>query len=57
MAFLAVAGQGQDSGSILINPGVPWPATDTLGRELPLTAEVGLPKTDLFVSKPFGLRT
>ena len=32
-----------------INPGVPWPATDALGRELPLTAEVGPPKTDRFV--------
>jgi len=28
------------------NPGVPWPATDALGRELPLTAEVGPPKKD-----------
>ena len=49
MAFLAAAGQGQDSGSVLINPGVPWPATDALGRELPLTAEVGPPKKDRFV--------
>jgi len=32
-----------------INPGVPWPATDALGRELPLTAEVGPPKKDRFV--------
>ncbi|MEY3479281.1 MAG: hypothetical protein RIQ71_56 [Verrucomicrobiota bacterium] len=32
-----------------INPGVPWPATDALGRELPLAAEVGLPKKDRFV--------
>ena len=32
-----------------VNPGVPWPATDALGRELPLTAEVGPPKKDRFV--------
>ena len=40
-----VAGADRES----INPGVPWPATDALGRELPLTAEVGLPKKDRFV--------
>ena len=28
------------------NPGVPWPATDGLGRSLPLAAEVGLPRTN-----------
>jgi len=32
-----------------INEGVPWPATDALGRELPLEAEVGPPKKDRFV--------
>ena len=32
-----------------INPGVPWPATDALGRELPLAAEVGPPKKDRFM--------
>jgi len=32
-----------------INPGVPWPATDALGRELPLESAVGLPKKDRFV--------
>ena len=47
LAFLAAAGAGQ--GAEEINPGVPWPATDALGRELPLTAEVGLPKKDRFV--------
>jgi len=26
------------------NPGVPWPATDSLGRSLPLADEVGPPK-------------
>jgi len=31
------------------NPGVPWPATDALGRSLPLANEVGLPKTNRFV--------
>jgi hypothetical protein len=34
---------------LAINPGVPWPATDALGRELPLAAEVGTPKNDRFV--------
>ena len=57
MALLVAVGQGQESGPALINPGVPWPATDALGRELPLTAEVGPPKKDRFVSKRFGLRT
>jgi hypothetical protein len=32
-----------------INPGVPWPATDALGRELPLADEVGPLKRDRFV--------
>jgi hypothetical protein len=27
------------------NPGVPWPATDALGRSLPLENEVGQPCT------------
>jgi hypothetical protein len=31
------------------NPGVPWPATDALGRSLPLASQVGLPKTNRFV--------
>ncbi len=31
------------------NPGTPWPATDALGRALPLAAEVGLPKAGKFV--------
>ena len=34
---------------LAINPGVPWPATDALGRELPLADEVGTPKNDRFV--------
>ena len=43
--FLLATGYGAYG----INPGVPWPATDALGRELPMTAEVGLPKKDRFV--------
>jgi hypothetical protein len=30
-------------------PGVPWPATDALGRPLPLSSEVGAPRGDRFV--------
>ena len=30
------------------SPGVPWPATDALGRQLPLASEVGAPKRDRF---------
>jgi hypothetical protein len=41
--FAAVAASGQ------VNSGVPWPATDALGRSLPLAGEVGLPKTNRFV--------
>jgi len=32
-----------------VNPGVPWPATDALGRALPLANEVGPPRTGKFV--------
>jgi hypothetical protein len=31
------------------NPGVPWPATDALGRRLPVAGEVSLPRTNRFV--------
>jgi hypothetical protein len=31
------------------NPGAPWPATDALGRCLPLAGEVGPPRTNRFV--------
>ncbi len=31
------------------NPGTPWPATDALGRKLPLSDEVGPPRPDRFV--------
>lgn len=40
LAVVLLAASGQD------NPGVPWPATDALGRSLPLASEVGLPKTN-----------
>jgi len=43
MAFILVSSVAQ------INPGVPWPATDALGRRLPLAEEVGLPRTNRFV--------
>jgi hypothetical protein len=32
------------------NPGVPWPATDALGRRLPLADEAGLPRADRTVA-------
>ena len=31
------------------NPGTPWPAMDALGRQLPLSQEVGPPRNDRFV--------
>jgi hypothetical protein len=31
------------------NPGIPWPATDALGRTIPTSQEVGPPKPDRFV--------
>ncbi len=31
------------------NSGTPWPATDALGRSLPLASEVGLPRSNRFV--------
>ncbi len=37
------------SDSTTINPGVPWPATDALGRSLPTPAEVGPVKAGRFV--------
>ena len=47
MVFVSLMAKGY--GVDGINPGIPWPATDALGRELPLTAEVGPPKKDRFV--------
>ncbi len=32
-----------------INPGIPWPATDALGRKLPLAEEVGPVRSNRFV--------
>lgn len=51
---MAARGTSEDAGAGSskpgwINPGVPWPATDALGRELPLAAEVGPPKKDRFM--------
>jgi hypothetical protein len=37
------------SAEVAGNPGVPWPATDALGRALPLSTEVGPPKPDRVV--------
>lgn len=31
------------------NPGLPWPATDNLGRPVPMAQEVGPPRTNRFV--------
>ncbi|MGC8668009.1 MAG: hypothetical protein ACP5VE_07850 [Chthonomonadales bacterium] len=42
----AMMTQGADA---QINPGVPWPATDELGRTLPDAGEVGPPKSGRFV--------
>ena len=44
LAAITMAAHGEP-----INPGVPWPATDALGRELPLPDEVGPPKKERFV--------
>src|ERR1035437_6576271 len=41
--LLAVSARSQE------NPGVPWSATDALGRALPLSNEVGLPRPNRFV--------
>jgi hypothetical protein len=37
------------TGPAAINPGTPWPATDALGRKLPLSDEVGPPQPNRFV--------
>jgi hypothetical protein len=44
MAIIAAPAQGET-----VNPGVPWPATDALGRELPLADEAGALRKDRFV--------
>ena len=47
--LLAIGFGWQDCAAQTANPGVPWPATDALGRTLPLAAEVGPPRTNRFV--------
>ena len=37
------------SNGAIPNPGIPWPATDALGRRLPLADEAGPPRPDRFV--------
>jgi hypothetical protein len=44
VAAITLAAHGEP-----IHPGVPWPATDALGRELPLADDVGPPKKASFV--------
>ncbi len=46
LACMTVFGQAE---SVAINPGVPWPARDALGRTLTPPDEAGLPKPDRFV--------
>lgn len=50
-ALILIAGCAvqQRSKTRNINPGVPWPATDAIGRQLPLSAQVGPPRRDRFV--------
>ena len=47
LALTPVAGRAAESAAF--NPGTPWPATDALGRNLPLADEVGPPRTNRFV--------
>ena len=49
LAAALIAGINLVTASAQENPGTPWPATDALGRALPLAAEVGAPKKDKFV--------
>jgi hypothetical protein len=46
---LGVATPWRADGAETINSGTPWPATDALGRTLPLSDEVGAPRPDRFV--------
>lgn len=41
--------EGHTSRKVAQNPGVPWPATDALGRSLPTSQQVGPSKPDHFV--------
>ncbi|MCS6777989.1 MAG: hypothetical protein RMJ43_10270 [Chloroherpetonaceae bacterium] len=46
LVMCALPAQAQGKSNM---PGNPWPATDALGRELPLASEVGPPRKDRFV--------
>lgn len=46
---LILAGRAHGQAGTAGNVGTPWPATDGLGRKLPLSKEVGPPKADRFV--------
>ncbi len=46
MTFILAPSAGAED---LRNPGTPWPATDALGRPLPLAEEVGPPRDNRFV--------
>jgi hypothetical protein len=48
-ASLAVMPAAAATNVVLGNPGTPWPATDALGRTLPLAEKVGPPRSDRFV--------
>jgi hypothetical protein len=50
MALMLIAAASQAVTAVAGNPGVPWPATDALGRRLPTAAEVGPPRPDRFVA-------
>jgi hypothetical protein len=47
--LLAPAAVSAQTNSAAINPCTPWPATDALGRKLPMPDEVGPPQADRFV--------
>ena len=49
MQLLATATAYCQTKSAGVNPGIPWPATDALGRETPLSGEVGTVKPERFV--------
>ena len=49
MPLLATATAYCQTKSAGANPGIPWPATDALGRETPLSGEVGTIKPERFV--------
>jgi len=49
LLLIAGAAQAHSAAPSTSNPGVPWPATDALGRKLPLAAEVGPPRAGRFV--------